>query len=75
MKKIIIPIICLIVGQVLMFFIVNKRYNLERPLPKPQLSEGLRGKYGIDKNINEKTIDKAYELGDGNKEYELINIK
>ncbi len=27
-------------------------------LPKPELSEGLRGKYGIDKNINETTIDK-----------------
>ena len=26
-------------------------------LPKPELSEGLRGKYGIDKNINETTID------------------
>ncbi len=26
-------------------------------LPKPELSEGLRGEYGIDKNINEKTID------------------
>ena len=27
-------------------------------LPKPELSEGLRGEFGIDKNINEKTIDK-----------------
>jgi len=27
-------------------------------LPKPELSEGLRGELGIDKNINEDTIDK-----------------
>ena len=26
-------------------------------LPKPELSEGERGQFGIDKNINEKTID------------------
>ena len=26
-------------------------------LPKPQISEGLRGQFGIDKNINEATID------------------
>ena len=26
-------------------------------LPKPELSEGLRGELGIDKNINEETID------------------
>lgn len=30
-----------------------------RPLPKPVLSEGVRGEtFGIDKNINESTIDK-----------------
>ena len=29
----------------------------EKPLPAPELAEGLRGEYGIDKNINEKTID------------------
>jgi len=29
-------------------------------LPKPELSEGIRGEqFGIDKNINEKTIDKS----------------
>lgn len=26
-------------------------------LPKPEVSEGLRGQFGIDKNINESTID------------------
>lgn len=30
-----------------------------KPLPKPELSEGVRGEaFGIDKNINESTIDK-----------------
>lgn len=29
-----------------------------KSLPKPTLSEGLRGELGIDKNINEETIDK-----------------
>ena len=27
-------------------------------LPKPEKTDGLRGEFGIDKNINEKTIDK-----------------
>ena len=43
-------------------FFASKSLNkiegiFEVPLPKAELSEGLRGKYGIDKNINEKTID------------------
>lgn len=35
----------------------KNRWQLERPLPAQELSEWLRGVYGIDKNINEKTID------------------
>lgn len=31
--------------------------NNERALPKPEKEEGMRGELGIDKNINEKTID------------------
>ena len=31
--------------------------NLMLPLPKPEVSEGQRGELGIDKNINEATID------------------
>ena len=31
--------------------------NKEKPLPLPELEEGMRGQLGIDKNINEKTID------------------
>lgn len=36
----------------------------EEPLPEAELSEGLRGKYGIDKNINETTIDKYLNRSD-----------
>ena len=35
----------------------KEEVNFETELPAPELSEGLRGKYGIDKNINETTID------------------
>ena len=27
-------------------------------LPKPEVSEGMRGELGIDKNVNEETLDK-----------------
>lgn len=37
--------------------LVNKKTSKVTDLPKPELSEGLRGQYGIDKNINETTID------------------
>ena len=33
-------------------------------LPKPELSEGVRGELGIDKNINEETIDKYLNRDD-----------
>ena len=40
-------------------YIIFGNYNntQEKPLPKQEKSEGLRGVYDIDKNINEKTID------------------
>ena len=57
MKKIIIPVIFLTIGLLISYFYVTARFNLEKVLPKPELSEGLRGQYGIDKNINETTID------------------
>ena len=58
MKKIVIPVIFLIVGLLIGYLYVNAKINLEGRLPKPELSEGERGALGIDKNINEKTIDK-----------------
>ena len=40
----------------LILFLLCGCFN--KKLPKPELSEGLRGELGIDKNINEETIDK-----------------
>ena len=39
------------------YILVNRKISKVTNLPKPELSEGLRGTFGIDKNINEKTID------------------
>ncbi len=58
MKKenLILIIITILLGTSV--FINIRNYNIkEKPLPKQELSEGLRGVYGIDKNINETTID------------------
>lgn len=58
MKKYIIIIIALLIfiGGLLLGKTLTKKES-EATLPAPELSEGLRGKYGIDKNINETTID------------------
>ena len=64
MNKIIIPVIFLIIGLLVSYFYVTSRFNLEKRLPQPELSEGLRGQYGIDKNINEKTIDNYLNRSD-----------
>lgn len=64
MRKILIPVIFLTVGLLISYFYVTARFNLEKALPQPELSEGLRGKYGIDKNINEKTIDNYLNRSD-----------
>lgn len=56
--KIIIAIIAgLLVGGVGTYFIINNNSQELKPLPAQEKSEGLRGVYDIDKNINEKTID------------------
>ena len=47
---VILFIIPIIVGVIL-------NYNNVDKLPKPEVSEGVRGQLGIDKNINEETID------------------
>src|SRR5574344_3109249 len=59
-KNVIIKmIICVLIGGLVGYlaFLVSHQGTYQAPLPKAELSEGLRGKYGIDKNINEKTID------------------
>ena len=55
-KIIILGELVLIVGLIVgLIFSLNMKK--EKPLPKTELAEGLRGVYGIDKNINESTID------------------
>ena len=58
MKKIgviILLVVCLLIGGICGYLLNNN--NSLKPLPRPEKSEGLRGVYDIDKNINEKTID------------------
>ena len=39
--------------------------SCNKALPTPEIEEGIRGKqFGIDKNINEKTIDKYLNRDD-----------
>ena len=66
---IIILILVLVIAGVLVYFFVfkdkdsnnnnnNNNNNQQTKLPKPEVDDGERGKLGIDKNVNEKTIDK-----------------
>ena len=58
MKKIIITlVIALLVGVGLGFIIFNNGGDTLSKLPKPEVTGGERGALGIDKNINEETID------------------
>ena len=60
MKKKILIILSIIVAFIfggVLSFIVFKDKGLSK-LPKPELTGGERGSLGIDKNINEQTIDK-----------------
>jgi len=44
--------------------LVNKKTSKVTTLPKPEITEGLRGTFGIDKNINETTIDNYLNRSD-----------
>ena len=65
MKKglsiVITAVIFLVIGGLVSYFVFGKNSKLEgkieASLPAPEISEGLRGQFGIDKNINETTID------------------
>ncbi len=61
MKKniilILVMIVCFVGGGVFTHLVFKEKGTIEKPLPKAELAEGLRGKYGIDKNIDETTID------------------
>ncbi|MDD2208712.1 MAG: hypothetical protein PHU45_05145 [Bacilli bacterium] len=57
-----IMIIIIIVSIVIAF---NMKGNKLKPLPKPEVTEGIRGiNFGIDKNINEETIDNYLNRSD-----------
>ena len=68
-KKILLFIIFILVlviaGLLVYLFVFNNKGGSNKPkdpneikLPKPEVEDGERGKLGIDKNVNEKTIDK-----------------
>ncbi len=62
-KKLILMLVIItsiVVGGLGSYFIFdsNQEEKIEELLPKPEIAEGLRGEqFGIDKNINEATID------------------
>ena len=50
----------LIIIGLITYIIINtnsEKQNTIKPLPKPEVTTGLRGDFGIDKNINESNID------------------
>lgn len=56
-KKVILIILSIIILVVLisgLLFFINDKQN---KLPKPEVTSGVRGEFGIDKNVNEETID------------------
>ena len=61
MKKnimiLILSIICLLFGGFISYLVFNPTEKYDS-LPKPEVTGGERGMLGIDKNINEETIDK-----------------
>ncbi len=61
MRKIIVIVllvISFILGGLSFYFYNNINKEKEVVLPKPKVTGGQRGVLGIDKNVNEKTIDK-----------------
>ena len=59
-KKIIIVtlfIVCIILSALIGYRVHDIKTNLKE-LPKPEVTGGQRGDLGIDKNVNEKTLDK-----------------
>ena len=56
-------ILCLVLGGIFSYFTFSKTEKINE-LPKQEKSEGLRGVYDIDKNINELTIDNYLDRSD-----------
>lgn len=61
LKNIIITLISVLLGLLLGYLIFNKK---EKTLPKPEITGGERGMLGIDKNVNEQTIDNYLNRSD-----------
>lgn len=49
--------VLIIITIIVCAFIFNQKENNLSKLPKPEVTGGVRGEFGIDKNINEETID------------------
>lgn len=58
-KKVVIVIIVILLLLLAgaMFYLITNNTEKLPPLPKPEITSGKRGEFGIDKNINESTID------------------
>lgn len=63
LKYVLLAILLLSLGLNI-YNLVNRKTYKTSELPKPELSEGLRGTFGIDKNINETTIDNYLNRSD-----------
>ena len=63
LKYVLLAILLLSLGLNI-YNLVNRKTSKTSELPKPELSEGLRGTFGIDKNINETTIDNYLNRSD-----------
>lgn len=55
---VVILTVVMLIGGLVLGTHFTQQANVLAELPKPELSEGQRGQLGIDKNINESTIDK-----------------
>ena len=63
-KLIIVAIIIVIILGIFIGFNLKNKPNVLDLLPKPEITGGSRGELGIDKNINESTIDKYLNRSD-----------
>ena len=64
--KITISVVASLLVGLLLGMIINKTFSNEKitKLPNPEVTGGQRGQFGIDKNINEETIDKYLNRSD-----------
>lgn len=58
MKKNLVIIILIILVVIFGVLVIIEDNTFDNKLSKPEISEGVRGEFGIDKNINESTLDK-----------------